>query len=239
MTDFTDHLKPAYDGTATLQAERDGSRIDVPELAQHLLGRHGFLQRQEKVLRVLRREKLFDKTQQLNLSRPERYQLSLARAKLIQRLIKREDWDHEDYRMAEYLNDEMSPYFLHMSMFGESPDDQSRDVMHILCDGGAEADMHPIAQSQQYASKLPRSSSDTGCLRFSTTTSLDAMRRPSWAMEAMFGGWRLQPNGTQPRRNLKYIVQPSRLASGGMGPWGGPPRMRCVFAPCLCNIPEL
>ncbi|KNG43956.1 acyl-CoA oxidase [Stemphylium lycopersici] len=117
MKDFTDHLKPAYDGTATLQAERDGSRIDVPELAHHLLGRHGFLQRQEKVLRVLSKEKLFDKAQQLNLSRPERYQLGLARAKLIQRLVKREGWDHEDYRMAEYLNDEMSPYFLHMSMF--------------------------------------------------------------------------------------------------------------------------
>lgn len=208
MKDFTDHLKPAYDGTATLQAERDGSRIDVPELAHHLLGRHGFLQRQEKVLRVLSKEKLFDKAQQLNLSRPERYQLGLARAKLIQRLVKREGWDHEDYRMAEYLNDEMSPYFLHMSMFGESPGDHSPHVMHILCDGGAEADMRHIAQSQQCASKLPRGSNDTGCLRFSTTTSLDAMRRPNSATEAMFGGWKLQPNGIRPPRNSKYIVQP-------------------------------
>lgn len=119
MTDFTDHLQPAHDGTATLQAERDSSAIDVPQLAKHLLGRDGFLERQVKVLDILKKEKIFQKDQQLNLSRPERFHLGLARAKAIQRLIRREGWDHDDYQMAEYLNDEMSPYFLHMSMFGE------------------------------------------------------------------------------------------------------------------------
>ena len=119
MTDFTDHLKPAHDGTATLQAERDGSTINVDEVARHLLSRDGFLQRQKKVLLVLSKEKLFKKDQQLNLSRPERYHLGLARAKAIQRIIHREGWGHADYSMAEYLNDEMSPYFLHMSMFGQ------------------------------------------------------------------------------------------------------------------------
>jgi len=119
MRDFTDHLKPAHDGTATLQAERDGSAINVKELARHLLGRDGFLERQDKVLKALSEEKIFKKDQQLNLSRPERYHLGLARAKATQRLIRREGWDQEDYKMAEYLNDEMSPYFLHMSMFGQ------------------------------------------------------------------------------------------------------------------------
>lgn len=119
MPDFTDHLKPAHDGTARLRAERDGSSVNVSELARHLLDRDGFLERQERVLKVLRREKLFDKDQQLNLSRPERYQLGLARAKAIQRIIRRESWNHEEAQMAEYLNDEMSPYFLHMSMFGQ------------------------------------------------------------------------------------------------------------------------
>jgi acyl-CoA oxidase len=119
MPDFTDHLKPAHDGTATLQAERHGSAINTTELARHLLDRDGFLERQEKVLQVLSKERLFNKDQQLNLSRPERYHLGLARAKAIQRIIKREGWDHEDYKMAEYLSDEMSPYHLHMSMFGQ------------------------------------------------------------------------------------------------------------------------
>lgn len=119
MPDFTDHLKPAHDGTATLQTERDNSAIDVPQLAEHLLDRDGFLERQEKVLKVLRSEKLFNKDQQLNLSRPERYHLGLARAKAIKRLSRREGWDQADYQMAEYLNDEMSPYHLHMTMFGK------------------------------------------------------------------------------------------------------------------------
>lgn len=122
MPDFTDHLQPAHNGTATLQAERNGSAIDVNELAMHLLSRDGFLQRQEKVLKVLSKEALFNKDQQLNLSRPERYHLGLARAKAIQRIIRREGWDHADYSMAEYLTDEMSPYFLHMSMFGQDLD---------------------------------------------------------------------------------------------------------------------
>ncbi|KAH7389471.1 hypothetical protein DE146DRAFT_163900 [Phaeosphaeria sp. MPI-PUGE-AT-0046c] len=117
MPDFTDQLKPAHDGTATLQAERDGSAINTTELARHLLARDGFLERQAKVLKVLSKEKLFKKDQQLNLSRPERYHLGLARAKAIQRIIRREGWDQEDYQMAEYLNDEMSPYVLHMHMF--------------------------------------------------------------------------------------------------------------------------
>jgi len=116
MADFTDHLRPAHDGTATLQAERDGSAIDVDELARHLLSRD-FLQRQQKVLKVLSKEKLFKKDQQLNLARPDRYHLGLARAKAIQRIGRRKGWDHADYSMAEYLSDEMSPYFLHMSMF--------------------------------------------------------------------------------------------------------------------------
>lgn len=118
MSDFTDKLKPRYDGSALLQAERDASNINVGELAKHLLSRDGFLERQEKVLRVLSKEKLFKKDQQMNLSRPDRYHLGLARAKAMVRIMRREGWDQNDYSMCEYLNDEMSPYHLHMTMFG-------------------------------------------------------------------------------------------------------------------------
>jgi acyl-CoA oxidase len=131
MADFTDNLKPLYDGIATLQSERDGSRIDVDELAHHLLGRDDFLERQKKVLTVLGKEKLFQKDQQLNLSRPDRYHLGLARAKAIQRLKRQQGWDDEDCKMAEYLVDEPSPYFLHTAMFGESGDYYK--LSYILC----------------------------------------------------------------------------------------------------------
>jgi acyl-CoA oxidase len=119
MADFSDKLKPRYDGSATLKQERDRSAIDAQELAKHLLSRDGFLERQERVVGVLSKEKLFKKDQQMNLSRPERYQLGLARAKAIRRIGMRGGWDMDDYKMAEYVTDEVSPFHLHMTMFGE------------------------------------------------------------------------------------------------------------------------
>lgn len=72
MPDFTDKLKPAYDGAETLAAERSGSSISVDELSKHLLSRDDFLNRQARVVKVLEKEPLFSKKQQMNLSRPVR-----------------------------------------------------------------------------------------------------------------------------------------------------------------------
>lgn len=132
MYDFTTRLKPRHDGTAILQVERDASNINTDELARHLLSRDGFLERQDRVLKVLMKEKLFDKDQQLNLSRPDRFHLGLARAKAIQRIVRREGWGEEEYRMAEYLVDEMSPYFLHMSMFVTTIQEQASEAQKAV-----------------------------------------------------------------------------------------------------------
>jgi hypothetical protein len=43
LTSFTDHLKLAHDGKATIQTELDGSGIDVHQPAQGTLGRYGVL----------------------------------------------------------------------------------------------------------------------------------------------------------------------------------------------------
>ncbi|KAF2758648.1 acyl-CoA oxidase [Pseudovirgaria hyperparasitica] len=127
MPDFTDNLKPLYDGAAILEHERSRSLVNIDELSRHLLSRNGFLERQARVLAIIEREQLFSKKQQLNLSRPERYHLGLARAKALRRLTRKHGWDFEDYRMAEYLTDEMSPYFLHMSMFATTVREQASD----------------------------------------------------------------------------------------------------------------
>ncbi|KAG9186364.1 acyl-CoA oxidase [Alternaria panax] len=137
MVDFTDQPMPAHNGTATLQAERDGSGIDVHQLAQHLLSCDGFPERQDKVLRVSSK-KLFKKDKQLNLSRSTRYHLGLAGAKAIQRLMRRKGWHHEDYKMAECLTNEISPYHLHMNMLittvreQASPEQQKHRMPKIL-----------------------------------------------------------------------------------------------------------
>ena len=100
MPDFTDHLKPAEPtGPDTLARERAQSDVPVDLLAKHLLVRDGFLARQERVLREIQTEKLFSKATQQNMSRPDRYKLGLARAKLLRRMADRLGWSPEDHQM--------------------------------------------------------------------------------------------------------------------------------------------
>lgn len=118
MPDFTDKLRPSQpDGPTTLAQERRQSDVSVQELSQHLLSSDGFLKRQARILPILQREPLLSKEKQQNLSRPDRFKLALARAKLLRRLTDQHQWSHDDYKMAEYLVDDVSPYFLHMEMF--------------------------------------------------------------------------------------------------------------------------
>ncbi|KAI7348919.1 hypothetical protein D0862_07008 [Hortaea werneckii] len=118
MPDFTDFLKPATpDGPAILAKERQQSDVPVDQVAEHLFSGNDFLKRQQRMLRVLENDKLFQKTKQQNLSRPERYQLGLARAKQLRRYADQYRWDGEDLDMAQYLCDDVSPYMVHYSMF--------------------------------------------------------------------------------------------------------------------------
>jgi acyl-CoA oxidase len=118
MRDFTDHLRPSQpDGPTTLARERAQSSINVEELGQHLLSADGFLERQARVLSILQREPILTKDKQQNLSRPDRFKVALARGKLLRRLKDKHQWSQEDHQMAEYLLDDVSPYFLHTEMF--------------------------------------------------------------------------------------------------------------------------
>ena len=94
MPDFTDFLKPATpDGPAILAKERQQSDVPVDQVAEHLFSGNDFLKRQQRMLRVLENDKLFQKTKQQNLSQPERYQLGLARAKQLRRYADQYRWD--------------------------------------------------------------------------------------------------------------------------------------------------
>ena len=127
MSDFTSALKPAYpDGTAALAKERSESLVDVLDLSRQLLGEK-FLERQSRIVAVLQEDALFSKTNQMNLSRPDRYHLGLARAKALRRLSDKLLWDEEDYKFAEYLVDDVSPYFLHLTMFATTIREQGSE----------------------------------------------------------------------------------------------------------------
>jgi len=118
MADFTDSLKPAEPtGPSILANERNQSNVPVDELANHLLSRNGFLERQARILPILKNDPLFRKTKQFNLSRPERYHLGLARAKKLRRLADQYGWSTDDQEMSTYLCDDVSPYMVHATMF--------------------------------------------------------------------------------------------------------------------------
>ena len=128
MTDFTDKLRAAApDGPEILAGERSRSDLNIDQLAQHLLFRNDFLERQKQIIPILQSYPVFSKENQLNLARPDRYHLGLARAKTLQRLSIKHGWDTEDSKMAEYLVDEMSPFHLQNTMFATSVREQGSD----------------------------------------------------------------------------------------------------------------
>ncbi|KAJ5647967.1 hypothetical protein N7490_004339 [Penicillium lividum] len=129
MPDFTDKLRPSQpDGPATLAREREQSHISVDELGHHLFSSDGFLERQARILPILQREPLLGKDKQQTLSRTERFKLGLARAKLLRRLVDQHQWSHDDYKMAEYLVSDVSPYFLHLEMFVTTVREQGNEA---------------------------------------------------------------------------------------------------------------
>lgn len=126
--DFATALKPhpSADGAAILAQERTRSPISPSALSIHLFGQP-YLDRQHRVLSIIQREPLFSRTNQANLSRPDRYKLGLARGKRMRQLADTHAWDTDDLLMAEYLLDEPQPYHLHMSLFAAAMRDQTSD----------------------------------------------------------------------------------------------------------------
>lgn len=126
--DFTANLKPhpSADGSAILTSERARSALSSTALSTHLFGSE-YLSRQSRILSALQQDDVFNKTNQANLSRPDRYKLSLARGKRMRQLMDKHGWNNDDLLMAEYLIDEPQPYHLHMSLFAAAMRDQTSD----------------------------------------------------------------------------------------------------------------
>ncbi|KAJ0423081.1 acyl-CoA dehydrogenase/oxidase C-terminal [Aspergillus carlsbadensis] len=128
MTSFVDKLKPAEpSGSTIIAGERAQSDISVNALSQTLFAGDNYLQRQARILPILTAEPLFNKKQQANLSRPDLFKLALARAKLLRRLKDQHNWDIDDYKFAELLVDDVSPYYLHLHMFVTTIREQASD----------------------------------------------------------------------------------------------------------------
>ena len=110
-------LKPSgLQGTEVLQAERAASNVSVEKLSE-LLYTKEVLERKDRVLQVLKSEKVFDKTKNVFDGRIERFETALARAKALRNIRVKHNWSLEEARTAAEMISEPGPYALHDSMF--------------------------------------------------------------------------------------------------------------------------
>ncbi|PYH49318.1 acyl-CoA dehydrogenasea family protein [Aspergillus saccharolyticus JOP 1030-1] len=115
--DWVQALKPADpQGSSLLQEERAQSNVAVDKLGE-LLHTKQALERQDKILSILKSEKVFDKSDNHTLGRTERIQRSLAKAKRLHQLAEQHRWSDAELLTANDLMSEPTPYGLHATMF--------------------------------------------------------------------------------------------------------------------------
>ncbi|KAF2651356.1 acyl-coenzyme A oxidase 1 [Lophiostoma macrostomum CBS 122681] len=115
--DWVKQLKPSGpQGHELLAAERAKSDLPVEQLSELLFTKE-VLQKKQRILNVLKSEKVFDKSQNYFSGRTDRFEKALARAKKLRNLRVKHNWDLDEYRTATELISEPGPYGLHDSMF--------------------------------------------------------------------------------------------------------------------------
>ncbi|KAI9811609.1 MAG: fatty-acyl coenzyme A oxidase [Pycnora praestabilis] len=125
-------LKPSGpQGSELIKKEREQSNINVEKLSGFMFTREA-LDRQQRVLKILQSEKVFDKSQNYFAGRVDRFQTALARAKRLQQVTVKHNWSREDFLTANELISEPGPYGLHVSMFLITLRDQGTPEQHEL-----------------------------------------------------------------------------------------------------------
>jgi acyl-CoA oxidase len=115
--DWVKQLTPSgIQGHELLKAERANSNVPVEEL-EVLLHTQDVIDRRNKILDILKSEKVFDKSQNYFMGRIDRFERALAREKRLRILKKQHNWSFEEFRTATELVGEPGPYGLHDSMF--------------------------------------------------------------------------------------------------------------------------
>ncbi len=110
-------LKPAGpQGSELLEQERAKSSLNVDQLADYMFTRD-ILQRNERLLKILQAEPVFDKSQNYFRGRTSRIEAALARGKRLQQLQVKHKWSKDEFQAANELISEPTPYGLHASMF--------------------------------------------------------------------------------------------------------------------------
>ncbi|TAQ84584.1 hypothetical protein B7494_g7088 [Chlorociboria aeruginascens] len=125
-------LKPAPpQGTDLIQAEREKSKISVEKLSNFLFTKE-VLERQDRILKILQSEEVFDKSRNYFDGRVDKFKTALARAKRLRQLYVEHNWTQEDYMTAYELIAEPGPYVLHLSMYLTTLRGQGTPEQHKL-----------------------------------------------------------------------------------------------------------
>jgi len=125
-------LKPSGpQGSEILQQERSKSNLDVDQLADFMFTKE-VLERNQRLLKILEAEQVFEKSQNYFRGRNERIQAALARGKRLRQLSVKYKWSKEDYQVANELISEPTPYGLHASMFLVTLREQGTPEQHKL-----------------------------------------------------------------------------------------------------------
>lgn len=115
--DWVKKLTPSSpQGVDLLEAERAKSNISVEKLSNFLFTKE-VLERQQRILKILQADKVFDKSQNYFDGRVERWQTALARAKRMRQLEVKHNWNRDEVMMAYELISEPGPYGLHLGMY--------------------------------------------------------------------------------------------------------------------------
>ncbi|KIW62214.1 hypothetical protein PV04_10410 [Phialophora macrospora] len=130
--DWVKALKPSGpSGSSVLAAERAASPVNADSLST-LLFTAPILERNQKILDILQRDPVFDKSQNYFRGRIERIRAALARGKRLQQLTVAHGWSPDEYQVAYELLGEPTPYGLHAGMFTVTLREQGTPEQHKL-----------------------------------------------------------------------------------------------------------
>ncbi|KIW99679.1 uncharacterized protein Z518_11092 [Rhinocladiella mackenziei CBS 650.93] len=132
-------LKPSGpQGSELLQQERAKSNLNVGQLAEFMFTKE-ILERNQRILKILQAEPVFDKSQNYFRGRTSRIEAALARGKRLQQLTVEHKWTQDEFQAASDLISEPTPYGLHASMFLVTLREQGTPEQHKLFLEKAEA----------------------------------------------------------------------------------------------------
>jgi len=201
--DWVKQLKPSgVQGHELLKAERENSNVPVQEL-EVLLHTQDVIDRRERILKILKAEKVFDKSQNYFMGRIDRFERALAREKRLRNLKKQHNWTTDEFQAAADLVGEPGPYGLHDTMFKVTSVLQFRQ-------------RHVNAPRLHSRARPHLSSKKSGSQRPTNTKSSAAMLKPSLAMAPTSVDWRQQPLGTRKTRPSPFTRHILPLANGGL-----------------------